>query len=133
MDTSSSFSSSYDFDRFTSAKHQERYFSLLDKNIIKERILKLHPYEHPYIHDVLKKNKLTYLSSQIKLVAKELVLEFYVNAYRPPTKDDAAVSKKIGVTEFRDGHIRNPTQELDVGWIEEHPKRTTRAEEVPVA
>lgn len=83
MDTFSS--SSYDSDKFTSAEQQERYFPLLDRNIIEQRAFNLHPDQHPEIHVIMTKHKLTYLNSHIQPVAKELVLEFYVNAYRPPT------------------------------------------------
>lgn len=89
MDTS--FYSSHDFDRFTSTKHEERYFSLLDRKIIKERAFNL----HPDIHVILKKHKLTYLNSQIQPVAKELMLEFYANFYRPLTEDTVAEPELI--------------------------------------
>lgn len=44
---------------------------------------------------MLKHHKLTYLNSQIQLVAKDLVLEFYANAYRPPSEDVSAEPELI--------------------------------------
>lgn len=67
MDTSSS--SSFDYVRFISVEHQERYFSLLDKKIIEDKAFNQHPGEHSDIYRTLKKHKLTYLSSQIQPVA----------------------------------------------------------------
>lgn len=72
---------------FFSTKHEERYFSLLDRKHIKEKAFNLHPDQHHDIYDVLKHHKLIYLNCQIQPVAKELVLEFYANAYRPPSED----------------------------------------------
>lgn len=43
----------------------------------------------------MKKHNLNYLNSQIQLVSKELVLEFYANAYRLHTKDAAVEPKMI--------------------------------------
>ncbi|KAI5419549.1 hypothetical protein KIW84_043638 [Lathyrus oleraceus] len=39
---------------------------------------------------MLKKHKLTYLNTLIHPVAKNLVLEFYTNAYKPPSEDTTA-------------------------------------------
>lgn len=59
------------------------------EKIIKEITFNLHPEQHSNNHDVLKCHKLTYLNNQIQPMAKEMVLEFYLNAYRPPSKDTA--------------------------------------------
>lgn len=90
-----SYSSSHDSNRFISVEHEERYFSLLDRKIIDERPFNLHPDQQLNIYVVLKKHKLTYLNSQIHHVDKELVLEFYANAYIPSTEDIAAESELI--------------------------------------
>ena len=78
---SSSSSSSHGYNMLFSAEHEGRYMSLLDKKIVEERDVNLHSDQHHEIHVVLKQHKLTYLNSQIQPVAKELVLEFYANAY----------------------------------------------------
>lgn len=85
MDASSSLS--YDANGFTSAESQDMHFSLLVRKIIEERAFNLRPNKHPDIYVVMKKNKFTYRNSQIQPVAKGMVLKFYVNAYKPPTKD----------------------------------------------
>lgn len=72
----SSFSSSLDSLRFLSVEHQERHYSLVDKKIIEDMAFNQHPYEHPKIHNTLKKHKLRYPNRQIQLVAKDLVMEF---------------------------------------------------------
>lgn len=41
---------------------------------------------------MLKNHKLTYLNQQIHLAACELVLEFYVNAYRSPDDESTFVT-----------------------------------------
>lgn len=55
------------------------------------------PEEHSEIHNMLKKHKLTYLNNQIHLVAKDLILEFYINAYIPLSKDVVVKSKLISL------------------------------------
>lgn len=67
----------------------------MERKIIEDKAFNMHPDEHPNIHNILKKHKLTYLNSQIHPVAKELVLEFYVNAYRPFSGDTVAEPELI--------------------------------------
>lgn len=83
------FSPSFSFDsvRFTSTEHEERYYSLMNRKIIEERAFDMHPDKHHEIHSILKKHKLTYLNRKIQLMAKELVLDLYGNAYRPLSED----------------------------------------------
>lgn len=68
---------SYDSDTFLYDVHHERFKIILDQDIMEERSFNLSPNEYLEIHQVLKKHKLS------KLVALDLVLEFYANAYRP--------------------------------------------------
>lgn len=80
-----------------SAEHQERFYSLNDRKVIEGRAFNLYLDEHHEIHSMLKKHKLTYSNSQVQPVAKDLVLEFYANAYRPPFKDTAIESELISL------------------------------------
>lgn len=77
-------SSSFDYARFISDWHQERFKILVDRNIIEERAFHLSPDEYHEIHSMLKKHRHNYMNSQIHHVAKNLVLKFYSNAYKPP-------------------------------------------------
>lgn len=76
------FSPSFYFDsvRLTSAEHEERYYSLMDRKIIEERAFDMHPDEHHEINSILKIHKLPYLNRHIQSMAKELVLDLYGNA-----------------------------------------------------
>ncbi|KAI5431987.1 hypothetical protein KIW84_035937 [Lathyrus oleraceus] len=87
-------SPSEEFQWFTSETHAQRYRNIFARNFIEEKAWVLKHGELPEVTIMLKKHKLTHLNAQIQPVARDLVLEFYANAYRAPD-DEATDSTQL--------------------------------------
>lgn len=77
-----------EFQRFTSETYSQLYRDISARNVIEEKAWVLKHGELPKVIVMLKKQKRTHLNIQIQSVARDLVLEFYANAFRAP--DDEA-------------------------------------------
>ncbi|CAI8606892.1 unnamed protein product [Vicia faba] len=81
--------------RFRSEVHAEQFRELMTQNVIEEKSWVLNQDELLEVTVILKKQKLTYLNKNIQLVAKELVMEFYANAYCDPSDEDSDVTQLV--------------------------------------
>lgn len=89
-------SPSEEFQQFTSETHDQRYRDISACNVIEEKAWVLKHGGLLEVIIVLKKQKLIHLNAHIQSVARDLVLEFFANAYRAPydeaTSDTQLVS-----------------------------------------
>ncbi|KAI5444568.1 hypothetical protein KIW84_012999 [Lathyrus oleraceus] len=103
-------SPSKEFKRFTSEGHAQCYRAIFAHNIIEEKAWVLKHGELPEVTTVLKKHKLTHLNAQIQQVERDLMLEFYTNAYKAP--DDEATGSTQLVSWVRGRIITGDTNEI---------------------
>ncbi|KAI5383726.1 hypothetical protein KIW84_070909 [Lathyrus oleraceus] len=112
-------SPSKEFQQFTSERHAQRYRDIYACNIIEEKAWVLKHGELLELIVVLKKQKPIHLNAHIQSVARDLVLEFFANAYRAPYNEATGDTQLARVEELDGRKMLRSSFCLGPSWLKE--------------